>query len=312
VKSSKASVVVLLFWSLMSAQALPAAEDFKGSWTIMPSESPGQVRFGVIHHPHGGNSQSESDWPISAFQGVVFGGARHDVKFSITRDAGRFDCEGFLNEGEGAGIFHFTLDGKYAQAMGALGFSGIDDEKQFAMAVHDVSLDFARTIKGEKLEGMDTDKLIAFRIFNVTPQFIHDLRAEGLPATDSDKLVAFRIHGVSPRMIREVRKAGLQPGEDQLIAMRIHGVSPEWIAQLHQDGYDDLDIDKMIAFRIHGVSPQFIEKIAQLGYPHPEPDQLVAMRIHGVTPEFISDLKSRGMQNLTIDQLVNLRIHDID
>ena len=35
----------------------------------------------------------------------------------------------------------------------ALGFSGIDDEEQVAMAVHDVTLDFARQMKGEQLQG---------------------------------------------------------------------------------------------------------------------------------------------------------------
>ena len=86
------------------------------------------------------------------------------MNFTITRDAGRFDCEGYLKDGEGAGIFRFTADAQYVQAMSALGFSGIDEEKQFAMAVHDVSLDFAKSMKGENLSGLNTDKLIAFRI----------------------------------------------------------------------------------------------------------------------------------------------------
>ena len=247
-------VAALLACTFGFAQVLQAAEEFKGSWTIMPSEAPGQVRFGLIHHMHDGNSQSESDWPKSAFQGLDRATtAKHDVQFNITRDAGRFDCQGFLNNGEGAGVFHFTLDTRYAPAMSALGFTDIDDEKQFAMAVHDVTLEFARSMKSENLSGFDTDKLIAFRIFNVTHQFIQDLRAEGLPATDSDKLVAFRIHGVTPDMVRAVRKSGLEVSEDQFIAMRIHGVTPEFIADLKSRGMQNLTIDKLVALRIHGI-----------------------------------------------------------
>src|SRR2546429_7234681 len=85
------------------------------------------------------------------------------------RDAGRFECEGFVKDGEGAGIFHFIPDAKYAQEMKALGFEGIDGEKQWAMAVHDVSLKFAREIKARNLQGLDTDKLIAFKIHGVQP-----------------------------------------------------------------------------------------------------------------------------------------------
>lgn len=283
-KMSTILALALLAWTLTFATASHATEEFKGSWTILSSKEPGQVHFGLAHRRDGNNSQHEADWPVGVFQGLdLAASGKHDVQFSIVRDAGRFNCEGFLNDGEGAGVFSFAPDANYSKSMSSLGFAGIDTEKQFAMAVHDVTLEFARTMKAERVSGLDTDKLIAFRIFNVTPQFIHDLRTEGLAATDSDKLVAFRIHGVTPAIVREVRKSGLEASEDQLVA-----------------------------FRIHGVSPEFIAKVEGLGFKHPEPDQLVAMRIHGVTPEYIADLKSRGMKNLTIDQLVNLRIHGID
>ena len=278
------AALVLCVLNLGVAQAALAAEDFKGNWTLSASDQPGKVQFGLSHRMHGGSSQSESDWPVSAFQGLDLGiKGKRNVQFTIARDAGRFSCEGYLKDGEGAGVFHFTPDASYVQSMNALGFVGIDEEKQFAMAVHDVTLEFAKEMKGEKVSGLSTDMLIAFRIHGVNQQFIRQIRAEGLTAIEADKLIAYRIHGVSPEFVREVRKAGLEASEDQLVAMRIHGVSPEFIA-----------------------------KIEQLGYKHPEPDQLVAMRIHGVTPEYIANLKSRGMKDLSIDQMVSLRIHDID
>lgn len=269
---------------LAVAPSARAAEDFKGNWTISSSSEPGQVHFGLIYRRDGGHSQSEMDWPLAELKGLdLANSARHDVKFSITRDAGRIDCEGYVRDGEGAGLFHFTPDAQFPKAMSGLGFGGINDEMQFAMAVHDVSLDFARAISAEKLRDMTTDKLLAFRIHGVTPQFIREIRAAGLTANDSDKLIAFRIHGVTPGMVNEVRKSGMKVSEDELIA-----------------------------FRIHGVTPTFIASVEKLGYKGLEPQQLVAMRIHGVTPDYINEMKSRGLKNLTIDQLVNLRIHNID
>ncbi len=289
-----------------------AAEVHSGDWTISKSDEAGKVEFSLIEHHHGGMSSHESDWNASSFPGVDFSkGGRQDVHFVLARDAGKIDCEGFLNNGEGAGIFHFQPDPNYAREMQAIGFS-VDDEKQFGMAVQDVSLEFARQMKGEHLTDLDTDKLVAFRIFRVDSAFIAELRSAGLKISVSDKLVAFRIHGVSPQMIRDLHKAGYSPDEDTLIAMRIHGATPEWMEQLKQRGYDHIDLEKLIAFRIHGVSPEFIQKVQGLGYSHPDPDELIAMRIHNVTPEYISDMKSRGIHDLSIDQLVSMKIHGID
>jgi len=283
-----------------------------GSWTVQPSDEPGKVRFALLQHWKGHSNNHESDWPINSFEGLdVSIKGKHDVKFTIRRDAGRFECEGYIEDSEGAGVFHFFPDGKYADGMNALGFK-VDSDKQFAMAIFDVSIDFAKEMKNLNLRDLDSDKLIAFRIFGVDSKFITEIRAEGLNTNDSDKLIAFRIHGVSPEFVRSVRSAGYSPSEDDLIAMRIHGATPEWMAQLKKEGYNHIELQKLIAFRIHGVSPEFIDKIESLGYKHPEPDQLIAMRIHGVTPEFISNLKSRGMKDLTIDQLISLRIHGID
>jgi hypothetical protein len=289
-----------------------AAENRSGDWTISKSEDAGKVEFSLIEHHHGGTSSHESDWPSSSFQGVDFSKTgRQDVHFTIVRDAGKIECEGFLNNGEGAGIFHFQPDANYLREMSALGFS-IDDEKQFSMAVMDVGLEFARQMKTEHLSDLDADKLIAFRIFRVDSAFIEALRAEGLKISDADKLVAFRIHGVSPEMVRSLHQAGYSPDEDMLIAMRIHGATPEWMGELKQRGYDHVDLEKLIAFRIHGVSPEFIQKLQGLGYSHPDPDELIAMRIHNVTPEYISDIRARGIHDLSIDQLVSMRIHGID
>ena len=310
----KRTFASLLFgFCLIFAVAKNRAADVRsGDWTIRHSDQAGKVEFSLIEHRRGGNSSHESDWPINSFSGVDFSKAgRQDVHFTIARDAGKIECEGFLSNGEGAGIFHFQPDPNYLREMRQLDFA-VDDDKQYSMAVQDVSLEFARQMRNQHLTNLDADKLTAFRIFRVDSDFVEDLRAAGLEISDSDKLVAFRIHGVTPQMIRFLHQAGYSPDEDTLIAMRIHGATPEWMEELKKRGYDHVDLEQLIAFRIHGVSPEFIAKVEGLGYSHPAPDELVAMRIHNVTPEYISELRSRGIQDLSIDQLVNMRIHGID
>ena len=275
---------VLVFCTLIGALIVKAAESRSGNWTIQRADKAGEVDLALIEHHHGGNSNHESTIRVSELKGLDLSrSGKQDVHFTITRDAGRFECEGFVNDGEGAGVFHFFEEPRYAQEMKSLGFDDIEGDKQYSMAVMDVSTAFAKEMKAERLEGLDTEKLIAFRIFNVNAAFVEELRKAGLAVTDSDKLVAFRIHGVTPEMVRFLHQAGYQPSEDTLVAMRIHGATPEWMEQLKKDGYEKVDLQQLIAFRIHGV-----------------------------TPEFVSNLRSRGMQNLTIEQLMNLRIHGID
>jgi hypothetical protein len=239
---------------LAFVQVASAASEFKGNWTLAASDQAGMVRFGLMQRLNGGNMQSESDWPASVFTGLdLTARGKRDVQFNITRDAGRFDCEGYLNDGEGAGLFRFIPNAQYPAEMKALGFDGIDAEKQFAMAVHDVTVEFARQMKSQKLIGLDTEKLIAFRIFNVDAQFIRELRAEGLSTNKADGLIAFRVHKVTPAMVRDLRAAGFEPSEDQLIAMRVHGATPEFIADLRARGLQNLTIDQVISLRVHGI-----------------------------------------------------------
>lgn len=122
------TVAYLLFAScvLLVAVKNRAAESRSGDWTISKSQDAGKVEFSLIEHRQHGTSSHESDWPASSFQGVDFSKAgRQDVHFTIARDAGKIDCEGFLNNGEGAGIFHFQPDANYPREMQALGFSKV-------------------------------------------------------------------------------------------------------------------------------------------------------------------------------------------
>jgi hypothetical protein len=262
-----------------------SAQSQTGEWTLSRSDSQGKVRFSLQSSRDHDHFSTSSDWSMSDFRGIDWSTSeKHDVRFTIARDAGTIECEGFLKNGDGAGLFTFSPNSRYGSEMQLLGFSGISVHDQLAFAIHDVSLAFARQMKSLGIQALDTDKLMAFRIHGVSPQFVNDLRAAGLNVSDADKLIAFRIHGVSPQFVNDLRAAGLNVN----------------------------DPDRLIAFRIHGVSPEYVRGLQRLGYSHPDPDQLVAMRIHGVTPEYIENLRSHGMHNLTLDQLVSLRIQGIN
>src|SRR6266404_871009 len=226
-----------------------------GDWTIHRSDIPGKVEFSLMDSRAGRHFHYSSDWPANEFSGLDFAKAgRQEVHFTIARDAGKLECEGYLNNGEGAGLFHFVADPKYPQEMKSLGFEGIDADKQLAMAIHDISLKFVREIKSKNLHGLDTDKLIAMRIHGATPEWVEELKKEGYDHLELDKLIAFRIHGVSPEFIGQLQKLGYShPAPDQLVAMRFHGVTPDFITHLQSRGMKNLTIDQLVSLRIHGI-----------------------------------------------------------
>jgi hypothetical protein len=257
-----------------------------GEWTLAPAGAPDRIQFSLQgSRSEGHYFNSSSDWSASDFHGIDWSIAgKHDVRFTITRDAGTFDCDGFIKDGAGAGLFTFRENPQYVKEMAALGFPLSSEDRQMSFAIHDISVAFARQIKSSGVAGVDTGKLIAFRIHGVTPQFIQEIRSLGLGNVDANKLIAFRIHGVSPEFIKSLRAAGI----------------------------DTSNPDRLIAFRIHGVSPDYVHELARLGYSHPQPDELIALRIHGVTPDYIEKLKAHGVRNVTLRQLIALRIQGIE
>src|SRR6266480_3862044 len=163
-------ILVIAGVILAVAKAL-GGETESGDWTIRRSDTPGKLEFSLMDSRAGHQFHHSSDWPASDFPGLDFSkSGRQEVHFTIARDAGKFECEGFLHDGEGAGLFHFLADPEYLTEMKSLGFERIDEGKQWAMAIHDVSLKFAREVKAENLQELDADKLIAFKIHGVTPR----------------------------------------------------------------------------------------------------------------------------------------------
>lgn len=89
----------LCAWILMAAQAV-AADSFSGNWTMMPADTAGKVNFGLVYRRHNNNMNHAADWAPEVFEGLDLSvRGKRDVQFTITREAGRFDCEGYLNNG---------------------------------------------------------------------------------------------------------------------------------------------------------------------------------------------------------------------
>lgn len=242
--------------SLLSLRPVHAIDLLNGQWTLNPGEAPGQVHLMLVRSGRPGNTfTSGSDWNAADLKGLDLATpGKHDVHFSVVRDAGAVEAEGFVTGTEGVGLFKFTPNPKYSADMAAAGFPGVEDEKQLGLALIDVSLAFAREMQALKIDGLDLRSLRAFRVHKIDATYVKALRAEGLVSASARDLVAFRIHGVTPEYVKAVKAQGFTPTERQLVTMRIHEVTPDYIAGLKKRGMEKLTLDKIISLKIHGIS----------------------------------------------------------
>jgi len=218
------------------------------------ADESGKVQFSLQGSSDGGHFNTSSPWLLADLRGLDWAGAaKHDVHFTIQRDAGTIDCEGFVQDQRGSGLFTFKPNLQYIAEMAKLGFS-FEDKKLLSATIFDISFNFARAMQSAAVSGLDAGKLVAFRIHGVSPDFIHGLRSAGIDTTDPDKLIAFRIHGVSPEFAGEISHLGYPHAPpEQLIALRIHGVTPQYIEGLRSKGMQNLTLDQLISLRIHGI-----------------------------------------------------------
>ena len=150
-----------------------------------------------------------------------------EVRFELLRDAGTLAFEGRFQQGDGAGHFRFAPSAEYVESMRRMGYQGLDEEKVFSLAVHDVSRTLIHELAGLGYERVALDDLIKMRIHGASPELIRELKTLGYEKLAVDDLVKMRIHGVTADFIRGIQqKSGRAVSADRLVEMRIHGREP--------------------------------------------------------------------------------------
>jgi hypothetical protein len=186
---------------LLLAFSVPAqAADTTGTWVIRDLQVGNRVQFSLQVTDGGkANFQSSSEFDISQVQGLttaqVASPSGTIVRFEIMREAGTFICEGYFKAGSGAGTFLFKPNLSFVSQMASLGFSDVEEDKLFSMAVHDIGMRYAAEIQAMGLKVPSASKLIAMKIHGVTPEYVRKMQARW-PEITLDQLISLRIHGI--------------------------------------------------------------------------------------------------------------------
>jgi len=230
------------------------AQTVEGSWTVRQAEEPDRVQLSFAYGHH---SQSSDDWRAASLPGLDLApSARHDVHFTLEREAGRIEAEGAGASGTAAGSFRFTANSAYPAELRKLGLGAVDPETQMSFALHDVNLAFIRDMMALKPTGLEAGELVALAIHGATRDWAAGLikLGYGNGAVNAGQLIAFRIQGVTPDYISSIEAAGFpHPKPEQLIAMRIHGVTPDYVASLRAKGVKELSLDQLMTMKILGI-----------------------------------------------------------
>ena len=316
----KRIATLTLFVSLFAAAAFAATE---GAWTASVDEKrPDRLYINITkgrHHNMG------TTMKIGDFTGLtraqIDAATMTPVQFDLRREAGNAAFEGTFRNGKGAGQFTFTPNRAFLDTVRSMGIDmkrekrrhrdWDEEEELFALAMHDVSTAFIKSMIAEGYR-VSLEDYLTMRIFDITPDYIREMRNLGFKDITHDELVSSRIHKVTPEYVRQMRAAGWDLSLDEYQSSRIHGATPEFAAEMRKLGYGNLDHDDLVSFRIHRVTAEFIDELAKLGYRNVPADQLVSMRIHRVTPEFIRELEDAGYVKVPIDKMISMRIHGID
>lgn len=235
---------------VLEANEGPAAN----SWRLKRSSDPAMARLEIRHSRGFNHWQWGSDVPWSAIRGLTreqAGGQPGKVTFALVREAGALICEGTVRFGSGSGVFAFKADPDFAGELAKLGYARPTGDEVWWLAVHDVGLEFARSVR------------------------------EAGVAASLEELKKLRSHGVTIEEIGEAQEAGYHYAAEEFVRLRNHGVTLEFARTARMLGYDFTSND-LVELRNHQVDGAYLRRLKDAGYANLNARQIARLRSHGI------------------------------
>lgn len=295
-----------------------AQQTISGEWTAeLNRGKPGEVQM-TFHRrsENGGSNTSGDSISLAELQGLTAetaaSAARANVNFSIVREAGTFQCEGFFNQGRGAGLWTFTPNRNFVSALQSRGYGNLTEEDLLRAALRNLTTKFIEDLKNAGYDRLEFEQLNRAATHNITAKFIGELESAGFTGLTFDQLIRARNHSINGEYVREVRAMGFdkQPLET-IIRLRNHKITREFINRMSAAGFNNLSVEQLIRLKNHQITPEFVNDLKAEGFPDISVETAIRLKNHEIDRDFIRRVKARGFTNITLDNLLKLRSLDI-
>lgn len=269
------SLALLIWISGANAQTTTS-----GHWTASVSKDDSKINVNFERRSDKGGKHSHGQtYEFSDFQGLTREQALGSgpVSFSLTREAGRIDCEGTFQNGKGSGTFRFTGNPAFVSAMKSRGFdfeqgshddAAHKEDRLFAATSLNVTTTLADDLESAGFRKLYIEDLFKAAVFKIDSTFIREMKASGFNALGIEDLVKARIFKIDANFVKQVSEMGFDKAPfETLVKMQIFKVTPEFLTEVRNEGLTDLDIEDLVKLRIFKIDGEYIRKAKAEGAP---------------------------------------------
>jgi hypothetical protein len=278
-----AFVAALLLTAITVSSACVAQSASPLQFTIAPTRQDGEVKIRFERERRG---HSENTWD-SSFRAADLAGldlaalnspGTRQIRFAISRDAGRVDCAGTGGNALARGICTMTASAEFNRFLADRGIGNPTEDDTFGMIALNVRRELIEALSRASYPTPSVEKLIELTAVDATPAYISGLSAQGYRPKTLDELVQFAALKITPEYIGSFTRAGYSNlPADELIELRALNITPDFIAGFERIGYGRLPVDTLVQLKAMDITPEYVRAVAQ-GNALPSPDHLVQLK----------------------------------
>ena len=263
--------------------------------------------------------------------------------FTVTREAGTMTFEGEFGQNNfGNGDFKFAGNAGFAKYLKSEGVDIKDENDRdllhffFAninknyvkdlrakdfdisgeflrdLAIHDVSMDYIKSLDKLGFEIESTRELVEAKIHGISSEYATGLSQLGFDNLSLDEIKHAKIHGVSAAYASNMKAAGFPNlSLEDLKHGAIHGISSDYVKSLASEGFKNLHFDDIVNAKIHGLSSNYIREVRAMGYKGAELEDIKNLKIHGITKDYLRSIRDAGFPDVSLDDITGLKIHGV-
>ncbi len=208
----RAFLICTLAFVAFAAQPAVADRSLSGTWSVETSKD-GSISMRLAYRDAGGMHESDNEHSLTGDAAAAIprdaltSQGRH-ATFSMTRDAGRFDFDGWLANGKGGGTYTLELNQSFFDTLKARGYDVSTDSQSFAIAATNLRLSYIDAMGRLGLHP-EIGNLIAMSALGVDEAYVKDLRSTGLDDLTVGNIIAMRALHIDGAYVRYLRAHGI-------------------------------------------------------------------------------------------------------